>query len=101
MTEVPRRSFFFFDVQITNNEATPQTFKVWTGAQTEPAGAIHQPLEGPVNVTLDPGETKTFSDVRHWVGRVPLGAYRYYARIGEDFPGPLWSDSYLDIQITR
>jgi hypothetical protein len=99
MTQVPRNSNFLFDVQITNNESTAQTLSGWTAGQRLPAGVIVEPIMGPVTTTLQPGETKIFSNIRQHVGNIPLGMYRYYVRIGEDFPDPLWDEDSWDIEV--
>jgi hypothetical protein len=99
MTQVPRNSNFLFDVQLTNNEMTPQTLRGWTAGQKLTNGLILQPLIGPVMTILQPGETKIYSNITQYVGNIPLATYRYYVRIGEDFPEPLWDEDYWDIEV--
>ncbi len=99
MTQVPRNSNFVFSVQVTNNEATAQTLKVWTAAQRTSGGAMFEPLRGPVTITLSPGETRTYNNVPQTIGSIPLVTYRYWARIGEDVPTPLWSEDYVDFEV--
>ncbi len=100
MTQVPRNSNFRFDVQVTNNEATPLTLTGWTAGQRVPGGTIFEPLIGPFVITLEAGETRYFNNVPQFVGNnIPLGDYRYYVRIGEDFPGPVWAEDSWDIEV--
>ncbi len=99
MTEVPRKSDFIFSASVTNNEPTGQTMQVWSGALKLPYGPLNEPLMGPAGITLNPGETRTLSDIAQYVGNVPLGAYRYFARAGGDFPEPSWDEDYLDIEV--
>jgi hypothetical protein len=99
MIQVQRNSNFVFDVEITNNEATSQTLRAWSAAQRLPDGSTREPLLGPVNITLQPGETRTYSNISQYIGNIPLATYRYYVRIGEDFPGLQWDEDYWDIEV--
>jgi probable HAF family extracellular repeat protein len=99
MTQVPRNSNFLFDVEMTNNETTAQTLRGWTAGQRLPNGSMREPLIGPLTITLQPGETVTYSDIPQYIGDIPLATYRYYARIGDDFPGPLWDEDYWDVEV--
>jgi hypothetical protein len=97
--EVRPNSYFRFDVQVTNNDSIPRTIEGWTAVRRLPDGPIFQPLIGPATMMLDPGETRTFRNIRQWVGNAPLGDYRYYARAGGNFPEPLWAEDYWDLTV--
>ncbi len=99
MSQVPQNSNFLFDVEMTNHEVTAQTLRGWTAVQRLPSGPVQEPLIGPARITLQPGETRMFTDIPQFVGNVPLGTFRYYARIGEDFPGLLWDEEFLEIEV--
>ncbi|MBD3232646.1 MAG: T9SS type A sorting domain-containing protein, partial [candidate division Zixibacteria bacterium] len=99
MMEIPPQSQFRFDVEVTNNESTSQSFMGWTAVQRLPDGQIYEPMIGPEAITLNTGQTQSFNNVPQWVGNVPAGTYRYYARIGEGFPTPFWSEDYWDIEV--
>lgn len=99
MTKVPRYSNFLFDVQITNNETTPQKLKAWTAGKKLPNGKFYEPLLGPISFTLKPGETKNYYNIQQYIGSVPLTTYRYYVRIGADFPGQLYDEDYVNIEV--
>lgn len=99
MSQVPQNSNFLFDVEMTNHEVTAQTLRGWTAAQRLPSGPVQEPLIGPARITLQPGETRMLTDIPQFVGNVPLGNFRYYARIGEDFPGLLWDEDFLEIEV--
>jgi len=100
MTQVPRNSNFLFDVEITNNEAIALPLKGWTAVQKLPGGMVYQPALGPLNLTLQPGETRTFDNVPQFVGNAaPLATYRYHVRIGDSLPGQLWDEDYWDIEV--
>jgi hypothetical protein len=99
MTQVPRNSNFFFDVSLMNNEATPQTLTGWTAGRRLPGGTVLEPFIGPVEITLQPGEARTFTGVRQHVGPIPTGDYRYFLRIGESFPGPVWHEGSIDLEV--
>jgi hypothetical protein len=99
MTQVPRYSNFRFDVQLINNEPTPQTLTGWTAGQRLPGGMVFEPFLGPFTITLEAGETRNFNNVRQYVGNAPLGDHRYYVRIGDDFPGPVWAEDSWDVEV--
>jgi hypothetical protein len=99
MTEVPRGSSFVFDVELTNHEPTAQTFQVWTAVAKYPEGALIEPLKGPKNLTLNPGQTKIVSDLAQPVGHAPLRTYRFYVRLGEGCPDGMWTESYCDFTV--
>jgi hypothetical protein len=99
MTQVQRGSNFLFDVQLTNNEATEQTLRLWTAAQRLPDGPTRQPLKGPVTIMLQPGQTRTFTNMSQYIGAIPLAVYRYYVRIGQDYPQPFWHEDFWDFQV--
>lgn len=98
-TEVPRNSNFIFNVQITNNEPTSHTVKVWTAARRLPGGSMIEPIKGPVTINLNPGQTRTFTNTPQYIGSIPLATYRYYARVGENCPQPLWAEDYWDLTV--
>lgn len=101
MTQVPRNSNFVFDVEITNHEDTSQAMKVWTAARALPSGTMFEPLKGPATIVVEPGQTRSRNNIAQYVGNVPPGVYRYYARIGGDFPEPVWAQDYWDFEVIR
>jgi len=99
MTQVARGSDFIYDVQISNNELTPQRFMLWFAMQRLPDGPIHEPLKRPVRVRLGPGRTKIFRNMRQRIGGIPLGAYRFFVRVGQEVPEPVWDEDYWDLEV--
>jgi hypothetical protein len=99
VTQVPRNSEFTFSIDVTNDEPSAQTITGWTAARRLPSENDVEPLIGPVSFTLQPGETQSFEEIRQEVGNIPLGSYRYFVRIGANFPEPVWDEDFFDINI--
>jgi len=98
MTQVPRGTHFIFNVTIINNEFTSQTLTVWSAAERLSDGKIYEPLLGPITINLYPGEIKQFKNVHSGVGNV-IAPYRYFVRVGEACPGPLWAEDYIEGEV--
>lgn len=83
---------FDFNIAITNNEATPWTFDVWTDV-TLPNGSIYGPIIGPLTVTI-PSITVDRDRTQVVPGTAPSGTYSYNAYVG-NYPDDVWSsDSF-------
>jgi len=84
---------FEYNVVITNNEASPQTFDAWVMA-TLPGGMPYGPVQGPVQVTLPGGGMVSRDRTQSVPAFAPPGIYTYTAFIGV-YPGEVWdSDSF-------
>jgi hypothetical protein len=100
MTEVPRNSNFRFNVIVTNNDPVSRTVKVWTAAHKLPSGSMHEPLKGPVTITIGPSSSKYYNNIPQYIGNIPLATYRYYARVAENYPpDPLLDEDYVDFEV--
>ncbi|MFH1861419.1 MAG: T9SS type A sorting domain-containing protein, partial [bacterium] len=72
---------FDFNIAVTNNEVTPQTFIVWTYI-IKPNGGIYGPVIGPINLTLQPGVTAERDRNQNIPGWAPAGMYSYNGYVG-------------------
>ncbi len=80
---------FDFNIAVTNNEASAQTFDVWCDV-TLPGGTIYGPVIGPVNLTLGAGVHLDRDRSQAVPGGAPSGDYTYNAYVGVN-PGVVWS----------
>lgn len=85
----PTGGSFSFDVAVTNNESTAQTFDLWA-FYTLPNGTIWPLPLGPVAVTLAPGGMFQRANVQDIPAFVPAGSYRLTVYLGI-FPLDQWS----------
>jgi len=99
MQQVRRDSYFRFHVTMTNETAEMQNSDAWTAATRLASGATAEPLVGPVNISFQPAESKSYNDVPQYIPYIPLGTYRYFLRAAESFSGPLWSEDFVDIEV--
>ena len=91
-TSVARGGTLGYTVTVKNNTNASQTFQYWTyvtlpNANRYPATGE---LFGPVNVTLNPGQTKNAHLTHNIPNTAPLGTYTYYGQVG---PYPVVRDS--------
>ncbi|MEA3276877.1 MAG: SBBP repeat-containing protein, partial [Pseudomonadota bacterium] len=100
-TTVQRGSTLWYRAEATNSTQNRQCFDYWTNV-TLPSGATYPStgaLFGPVNVCLDPGQTKGA-----WLStsiplNAPLGTYDYNGFVG---PYPdVWDQASFQFQITN
>ena len=100
MIEVPQNSFFIFTVNYTNHEDDTQVITIWTALELLDIGFVFEPLKGPRVITLNPGQTRTMTDLRQFIPGLPLTTFRYYTRVaGEYPPGQLWAEDYWDFDV--
>jgi len=84
---------FDFNVALTNNEATSQSFDAWIMV-TLPSGTPYGPVLGPVNLTLPGGGSIDRDRTQNVPAGAPPGTYDYVAYVGI-FPTTIWdSDSF-------
>ncbi len=90
----PAGGSFNFNVAVTNNEATPQTFDAWIMV-TLPNGNPYGPVLGPVMLTLPAGLSINRDRTQAVPGAAPSGTYGYTAYVG-DYPGTVWDEDSFD-----
>lgn len=84
---------FDFNIAVTNGEATPQTFDIWTDVRL-PNGNPFGPIIGPVNVTIPGGVTVDRDRSQAVPAGAPPGMYYYNSYVG-DYPDDIWnSDNF-------
>lgn len=81
---------FDFNVVLTNNEATPQTFDAWIMV-TLPTGIQFGPVLGPFNLTLAGGGSLERDRTQFVPANAPSGEYIYTAYTGL-YPGFIWDE---------
>ncbi len=99
MSTVPRNSTFLFDAGFSNESTGPLSFDVWTAVTWLDTGTSFDPLVGPVDLTLQSGETRSYRNVPQYIPNVPLGSYRYHLRACQNYPGPIWSEDNHDFVV--
>ncbi len=80
---------FDFNIAVTNNESTGQTFDCWLDA-TLPDGSSFGPVLGPVELTLPAGASIARDRTQNVPGSAPAGVYSYNAYVGVH-PSIVWS----------
>lgn len=99
-TSIPRGGTLGYNVTLTNNTSTTQTFKYWTYV-TLPNNSRYPAtgeLFGPVTVTLTAGQTKS-AHLTHTIPTVaPLGTYTYHAQVGP-YPA-IWDTKSFTFNVT-
>ncbi|HEX7344621.1 MAG TPA: C25 family cysteine peptidase, partial [bacterium] len=84
---------FNYNIAITNNEATIQSFTVWCMI-TLPSGSPYGPVLGPVNLNLPAGASINRDRSQNIARSSPPGNYVFNAYVGV-YPGVVWdSDSF-------
>ncbi len=99
-TSVPQGGILGYNVTVTNNTSTTQTFKYWTyifrpnGSRYPAAGELF----GPVNVTLNPGQSRSTHLTQIIPMSAPLGTYTYFGNVG---PYPtVWDNDAFSFTVT-
>jgi len=85
---------FQYAIMVTNNEATPVTFNIWTVAIL-PNGKTYGPMFGPVDFHIPDRWSSNRDDLIQQVPKfAPQGDYTYIAYVGV-YPDEVWnSDSF-------
>ena len=100
-TVVPRGGTLGLQATVVNNSDEAQTISFATNV-TLPNGNTYPPsgyLFGPLQVTLDPYESKS-GDISHTIpGTAPLGTYTYHGYVGKAGVGVIDAD-YFDFEVT-
>jgi hypothetical protein len=95
----PTGGSFNFNVAVTNNESTPQTFDAWIMVIL-PNGNPYGPVLGPVTLTLPAGLSLNRDRTQAVPGGAPSGTYGYTAYVG-DYPGTVWDeDSFNFVKLS-
>jgi len=81
---------FDYNVVLTNNEATPQTFDSWIMV-TLPTGIQYGPVLGPFNLTLAGGGSLERDRTQYVPANALSGEYIYTAYTGL-YPGFIWDE---------
>ena len=87
---------FDFNIAVTNNEANPLTFEVWTMI-TLPNTHHYGPVIGPVGVTVAGGASIDRDRTQAVPGHAPTGDYTYDAYVGT-YPGDIWDDDFFPFE---
>jgi hypothetical protein len=82
---------FDFNIAVTNNESTTQSFSVWCNV-TMPGGSIYGPVLGPFDFTFTPGFSNNRDRTQTVPGTAPAGVYHYNAYAGA-FPADFWDST--------
>lgn len=99
-TTIPRGSQFQFDVSITSNDDSAHSTRIWATRHL-PDGSTQDPWRGPRTKNFNPGQTRSWSLSVNVGPNAPLGAYRLYIRTGEQFPGPIWGEAFIDYTVVE
>jgi bacillopeptidase F len=100
-TVVPRGSYFVFDVEVASNDPVPHDFEIWA-TRILPDSTVQDPWKGPKARTIGANQTKTWADRQFRIGpTAPLGTYRLYIRLGEQFPQPLWAEDFIEYTVVE
>lgn len=94
---VPRGGSFSYDVRLENFTGTQQTFDAWIDVVL-PGGGTFGPVAGPVEVTLNAGQSVT-ATLEHQVPLVaPLGTYLLYSHVGT-YPGTDLDNDRFSVEV--
>jgi hypothetical protein len=90
----PFGGMFGYNIAVTNNTATPQSFQIWTKARL-PHGNLYGPLAGPIQINSQPPGT-TYSRLRNQIvpANAPGGTYLYIGYAG-NYPGMIADSSWF------
>jgi len=97
ITIPPTGGSFQYEVEITNNSSSAQSFSFWTLVQFQ-NGSQTDPLFGPVPVDLDPGQTVSATLTQN-VPPVDPATFTYIGRVGT-FPTPVNASSSFVFTVT-
>lgn len=99
-TTVSRGSAFLFDLSITNDDGSNgYDVDLWA-ARDLPGGGSQDPWRGPKPRSFTPGQTRDWTDLSINVGSgAALGTYRLYVRVGEQIPGPVWGEDFIEYTV--
>jgi subtilisin family serine protease len=84
---------FGYNVTISNNTGSAQTFDAWTNAML-PNGSLYGPILAQTNYNMAAGATSQFTLQVAVPGGAPAGLYRFMANIGS-LNGPIWDSDRL------
>ncbi len=99
-TTVPQGGVLGYTPYMINNGGTAVTFQYWTDLilyNGQPYGG--NPIFGPVQLTLQPGQSRSRLLNFNVPNHAPLGTYTLYARIGWN-PNDIWDEDYFEFTIT-
>jgi cysteine-rich repeat protein len=92
-----------FWAAVQNNEGTTQTFKFATKIK-KPDGNLYPPsgfLLGPIDVTLDPGASKSKYLTLNIPVNTPYGTYTYYGYVGNTPPSTLYGSCQFSFTVVQ
>jgi len=99
---------FFFDLKITNHDATPTTFQIWAAIQA-PAGWFYGPIlppavtrKNPLTLTFQPEQTLQIHLRQSVPPFMPKGTWKYHIRVGQfvdHVHDVLMDDGWFDVYI--
>ena len=87
---------FNFNIEVTNNLMTPQTFDVWTMA-VSPLGQTYGPFIFAEDVFLQMAAIVNRDRTQHVPANAPIGLYTYYAYVG-DYPTQVMDFDFFDFE---
>jgi len=82
---------FDFGIELMNNDFLPQYFDAWIMVQL-PNGSWFGPVLGPLNLTLQAGQSLQRDRMQNVPGNAPAGSYTYEGRVGT-YPDDIWDAS--------